>query len=204
MVFRADDILKNAGNVLLLRAIKEAGLPVRVTVLADKDSEIDTLKLIGVDEVVADIRKAPPGEILRELLDDKIPVERIVAVGFIGIELPDFAKGVTVLYLKAPQLAKEGDSYINAMPLVIARALAAIFKDKELIKVYEELSKSYFEKDKINEYQLSQIDNSVDKVIDVPLDNVVNIVIDVPLIKVGIDEEATKGQIAYEAVVASI
>jgi predicted dinucleotide-binding enzyme len=200
LVFKADTILNNSGSVAFLRTIKESGLPVRVIVWTDDRSEAETLKLMGVGEV-ATIQQAALENVFGQLEDDQgehISAKQTVAIGFEKEnELPAAAEGVTVFKLDLPQLALEGDSFINAMPLVIIKALAIIFKNEEGTKayaevtnVYEEVTTNYFKADKIDEYQLTEFNDLKTGFFEVPLAKVT--------------EEVANSQIVYEAAVALV
>jgi enolase len=194
LVFKAETILKNAGSVAKLRAIREAGLPVRVIVWTNDDNEAAALELIGVSEV-ADIRKDKLEDVFSELeRDNQISAKQTVAIGFEkDNELPDSAKDVIVFDLQAAQTMKKGVSQINVMSLIIDKALVMIFNKKEVTEVtkaFEEVSNSYAQSNKINEYELSQFNDQKIELFEVPLAKV--------------NEDVAKFQIAYDAVMAAI
>ncbi len=193
LVIGANAIFDNAGTIATLRKIKQAKSDIRIAVWSDNETRIDKLKSIGIGEVADIITSGMHSldDVLHQLMETGISRERIMLINSdadlknISVEVLEEFKAIN---LKAPN-AKEGN--LNSMPLVIARAIAAIFETEALvIEEYRDLSQNY-----IDGGQISAQDSAV-------FNDLVSQISDMPLVKVS--DTVAQAQIVYDEVVDKI
>lgn len=181
LVIGAHTIFENAGIITTLRKIKEARTDLKVAMWVDDEATVETLKAMGVEEV-ADIIISGGFSLdaaLNQLRKSGIAEERIVLINS-DDDLTDLLPSVgdaseyieNILRLKAIRVnapsAETGN--INAMPLVIARAIAGIFKDETSVTTpYKELVQNYKVSGQISGEDLAALNDLTSQISTVPL-----------------------------------
>lgn len=185
VVLGANAIFENAGTIAALRKIKEANAGLRVAAWASDEATVEKLELMGIAEVVDIMSSQGLHGALTQLTD--IEKDRIALIKASGdLKNIDVLKlqeqGFKLINVKTPN-AKE--TSINTMPLVIARAIAGIFQNEEVVfKPYQELVRSYGETGKISAEDLAKLTDLTSQISEIPL--------------VKASEEIAQAQIIYE------
>jgi phosphoenolpyruvate synthase/pyruvate phosphate dikinase len=195
LVIDADVILENAGTIATLRKIKEANVGLQVKVWTDNEDVVNKLKAVGVKEVADIVISEGMVYLLDDLLRSGITKEQI-AVILTPIPLEPGTNHIAAEQLitnrfpgiKIIRLEGAFGTKINAMPLVIARAIAGIFQGVDSVaKPYQELVKSYKENG-----QISEADSEA-------LNDIASQISDIPLLK-NVSKKITDAQAAYQLI----
>lgn len=193
LVLSANTILKNAGTVDMVRTLKEKDVnQVRVVAWAKDMKEELALRLTGIGEI-AEIKQAPVSKIVEELsAKNGIAAEKIVIVGFEGEVKLEQNNGPLVLNLKAPKLDREKKEFlVNAMPLVLAKALASIYSNNNQIsQELEKLGQAYFTAKNITAEDLKALVSAAADSFNMPL--------------VKVTDEVAREQTTYEGTITNI
>jgi hypothetical protein len=198
LVIGANTILDNAGSIAALTRLKEAQPGIKIAVWADNEVAVNKLKAMNVDKIadilssrglnatLDELNKAGIAKTQTALINSPKDLKNIKEIA----GLLDINSEYKLINVKTPT-AQEKEVGINAMSLVIARAVTGILQnEKLLVESYKELVKHYRENS-----QLSEID--ADR-----LGNLSSQLSEVPLIKVS--EEIAKAQLTYEEMVGKI
>ncbi|MDD5347433.1 MAG: NAD(P)-binding domain-containing protein [Candidatus Omnitrophica bacterium] len=186
LVISAKAVLRNAGTVAILRALKNRELKLRVVVWSEKGTETVALELMGVTDLAAVIQNNLEN-VIAELVSTGFARERIAVIGQEGeIDMAKYS-GVNMLVLRSPK-AKESNT-VNAMELVFARALASIYGGK-ITALYQSLAKAYFKGKQVTDAELKRLNDLKTEFFDMPL--------------VSVKEEVARYQIAFEETVTDI
>jgi hypothetical protein len=203
IVVGAHTILENAGALTSLLRVKESGANIKIAVWADNAILMDRLKAMGI-EAVADVTSSKGAkDVLTQLSYAKIPSDRIVLLHS-DLDQASFTDGFASLhafYKKFGQIkivrvatgvtAQGQQARLNAMPLAVLRAVAAIFSDQESIRQkFSAFAKGYLDNQKISSSDYQVLTDLTKDLVDVPLINVA--------------EEIVKIQIAYEEAISKI
>ncbi len=198
-VIGADTIFKNAGTISVIRKIKEAKTGLKVAVWAADKATVETLKVMGIEEVADIISPEGLSGALNELDKIGIPQERIAV--FYSVSEP--VSSIRKLFDTRPDIKvisvaqRSGDaSRLNSMSLIFARAIAGIFQNENtVVEKFKELSQNYKKSRQITEQDyLSVVKDLTAQISTVPL---------VQLTKEK-DKEVIEAQITYEETVGEI
>jgi len=178
VVIGANTIFENAGSVTALQRAKDAAGVVKFAVWAQNEADVETLKTLGVDKYATIYLHLDSA--LKSLAQDKIPQSRIALIssdldlGNIKEEFPDvndfFAefkvKNVHVATARTGEVKKS----INAMPLVMAKALAMIFNTDDKVKLQLlNLANAYLHEGLIEPVDVTDIMQLATQLSDIPL-----------------------------------
>jgi len=184
LVVSADVVLKNAGTLSSLKALKESGAMIEIVVQANSKAIADKLVSMGVDQF-ASVQFKQVNAIVAELNTKGITDERIVVLKTTAESNENVKNTVKVVNINA---AKVDESSANAMSLVVAKAVTTVLKDdKAVVDQYQNMAKNYAES---NNIELSKLDDLTSQISDMPL--------------VKISEEVAEAQVTYEETVNKI
>jgi fructose-1,6-bisphosphatase/sedoheptulose 1,7-bisphosphatase-like protein len=207
IVVSANTIFKNAGTIEALQKVKEAQKNIKIVVWADNPEAQEKLNVMGVAEIADIIGTKGLGEVLNILTQAGIASDKVMLYNS-SYDLKDIAaefkiddagvdqlfaeKGLKVTNIKSSDVAGNN---INAMPLLIARGIAAIFQDEQpVVDKYKELSQNYSKKS--DKFQISQQDLN-------RLNDLTSQITVAPLVNVS-QKEVAQAQLTYEATVDQI
>jgi len=202
LVIGANTVFENAGTLPALQKIKSAQPGLKIVFWAKDKAAADKLKAIGAGDITDIVIADSLAQALKTLKEFQVANNRIVLINsdldsrnieneFQVKNIEEFlakpeVKGVRVVAVKYGSSFAGGEN-INAMPLVLARATAAVYKGEEKVVVeYEKLSQN----SGLSEYTLkalSQLDQEFSTV---------------PLVKVS--EDIAKAQMTYEETISKI
>jgi len=202
LVIGANAVFENAGTLTALKKIKDAQSGLKIVFWAKDKAEADQLRAVGGESITDIVIAESLAQTLKVLKEFQVANNRIVLVNsdpdnknikeeFQVKDIAEFlakpeVKGIRVLALHEASTFVKGES-INNMPLVLARATAAVYKDEgQVVKQYEELSQnSGLSEDTLK--ALNDLDQDFATV---------------PLVKVS--EEVAKAQVTYEETISKI
>ena len=202
LVIGANTVFENAGTLPALQKIKSAQPGLKIVFWAKDKAAADKLKAIGAGDITDIVIADSLAQALKTLKEFQVANNRIVLINsdldsrnieneFQVKNIEEFlakpeVKGVRVVAVKYGSSFAGGEN-INAMPLVLARATAAVYKGEEKVVVeYEKLSQnSGLSEDTLK--ALSQLDQEFSTV---------------PLVKVS--EDIAKAQMTYEETISKI
>jgi len=202
LVIGANTVFENAGTLPALQKIKSAQSGLKIVFWAKDKAAADKLKAIGAGDITDIVIADSLAQALKALKEFQVANNRIVLINsdldsrnieneFQVKNIEEFlakpeVKGVRVVAVKYGSSFAGGEN-INAMPLVLARAIAAVYKGEEKVVVeYEKLSQnSGLSEDTLK--ALSQLDQEFSTV---------------PLVKVS--EDIAKAQMTYEETISKI
>lgn len=203
-VIGANVIFENAGTITVIRKIKESGTDFAVAVWAEDQATVDKLKVMGVDEQVADIITAKGFKDVLSILEQRgIAADRVILFNS-NLDLANIkeefnvtdtalkslfeGRGLKVTNIETPK-AQEGN--INAMPLIVARGVAAVLQhEKPIVEKFEDLSQNYGANGKISQEDLAKLNDLTSQIAEAPL--------------VKTTEEVARAQVTYEETASKI
>ncbi|MCX5708743.1 MAG: 6-phosphofructokinase [Candidatus Omnitrophica bacterium] len=148
LIVNARTVINNAGTAETLRNLKQASPDLEIVIWADYPEQVTQVKAMGVEDIAAiELRALAP--ILTLLNDHGIKNERIALINATDI-IHDLSteekallkqKKIKVVNIKA---AYAKGNIVNAMPLVVARAVASVMFDQaSVVDSYKGMTKSY-------------------------------------------------------------
>jgi hypothetical protein len=202
LIIGANTVFENAGTLSALKKIKSAQPGLKMVFWAKDKAAADKLKSISAEDVVDIVIADSLAKALEILKVFQVENNRIVLVNsdldnknikeeFQVKDIAEFLsqpeiKGMRIVGVHAASTFVGGES-VNTMPLVLARAIAAVYKNEaQVVKQYEKLSLN------------SGLSEDTLKV----LDDMDKEFATVPLVKVS--EEVAKAQVTYEETVKDI
>jgi phosphoenolpyruvate synthase/pyruvate phosphate dikinase len=202
LIIGANTVLENAGTLAAVKKIKSAQPELKIVFWAKDKLTASKLKTLGTESISDTVIAESLTQALKALKDLQVENNRIVLVNsdldnkdikeeFQVKDIPEFlskpeVKGIRIVGVHAASTFAGGES-INPMPLVLARATAAVYKDEgQVVKQYEKLSaNSGLSEDTLK--ALNDLDQEFATV---------------PLVKVS--EDIAKAQITYEETISKI
>ncbi len=179
------NVFENPDTLPALRKIKEANKSViKIAIWAKDEAAVNKLKTIGVEEIADFITSEGLDDALYMLTTKDIGDANIVLINSqvdlenLKIKLTLEGKAISFDPLLSYPMIKaikvetptvtETEASINAMTLVLARALAGVFRDNpELVNQYKQLSQTF--SDKVSETDLKTLNDLNLQVINIPL-----------------------------------
>ncbi len=169
LVIRANTLLENAGSLSVLKELKGTNPNFKIAIWANDEFELDkAMNIAGL----ADIISLGLNAALSELNAKGIPEDHIVLVdsNVDRDEVSVILKGKPELKVMNIDTAHIKELKINSMSLVIARAIAGIFKDEaSVVNRYQELIRDYKESGQISEQDLARLTDLTVQISEVPL-----------------------------------
>ena len=176
----ANAILDNAGAISALQKAKDAAGVVTFAVWAKDEAARDTLEALGVNEMATiyiGLENA-----LKAVAESKIPQSRTALISsdldmdaikaeFILPDATAFFDKVKVknVYVATPRMGQV-NKQINAMPLVMAKALAMIFNTEDAMKQQlQNMARAYLKDGLISEADMASLVQLTTQLADMPL-----------------------------------
>jgi glyceraldehyde-3-phosphate dehydrogenase/erythrose-4-phosphate dehydrogenase len=169
-------VLENAGVISAIKTLKDANKELKVVVWAETYETLDVLDATMLTGIVDKFSSRGFQDTIIMARQMNIEAARIIVinspedVGQKGAELDSVVKssGVRAINLKAPYYKQVDGNKINAMPLVIGKAVAMIFNDKqEVVDAYMQMAQQYG--GQISDAEMKQLTDLTEQLTEVPL-----------------------------------
>lgn len=166
LVVEAGVILNNPGTIASLEELRKDSIDLTVAVYAASAQQLQTLKALGIDNVADIVEETTVKEMLRRLVEEKnifwerisvvkslLDATRDVSDGYLNRMMEEHA-GFDVVVARTPDQGK-----VNNMPLVIARAVAHVYKDQRKVAAkFKELTRTAVASEYISEEEKMLLD----------------------------------------------
>jgi glyceraldehyde-3-phosphate dehydrogenase/erythrose-4-phosphate dehydrogenase len=184
-------VLENAGVISAIKTLKDVNKDLKVVVWANEYKNLNVLDATRLTGIVDKFSSRGLQDTIIMARQMNIEASRIMVinspedVGQKSAELDSVVKsaGVRAINLKAPYYKQVDGNKINAMPLVIGKAVTMIFSDKqEVVDAYMQMAQQYG--GRISDAEMKQLIDLTEQLSEVPLFRV--------------DDEIAAMQITYE------